>query len=117
LLSLHAGTADTYLPESERFVMGGRYGFVGLRYGEERGDHYWKGGLALRLHNGGRRYITLQYDVGNMWPNAARIDLFDVIHGVGAAYTLDSPAGPLDLGLGIATNRPLVGYVNLGLTW
>jgi NTE family protein len=115
LLGLEAGTADTRLPESERFVMGGRAGFLGLRTGERRGDHYWNGRAALRLHNGNRRYVTVQYNVGNMWNNGARIDLKDVIHGVGLIYTLDSPAGPLDVALGLATSRQTIGYVNLGL--
>jgi hypothetical protein len=69
----------------------------------------------LRLHNGGPRYITLQYNLGNIWPNGARIDLLEVIHGVGVAYTIDSPAGPLDFAVGLATDREVVGYINLGL--
>lgn len=115
LVGLEAGTADTRLPESERFVMGGRAGFLGLRTGEGRGDHYWSGRAALRLHNGNRRYITMQYNLGNIWSNGARIDLLEVIHGIGLSYTLDSPAGPLDIAVGLATDRQTIGYVNLGL--
>jgi outer membrane protein assembly factor BamA len=114
ILGGSAGTADTRLIEPERFVLGGR-SFLGLITGEGRGDHYWSGHAALRLHNGGPRYITLQYNLGNIWPNGARIDLLEVIHGVGVAYTIDSPAGPLDFAVGLATDREVVGYINLGL--
>lgn len=114
LLGLAAGTADTRMPESERFVMGGRAGFLGLRTGEGRGDHYWSGRAAIRLHNGNRRYITLQYNVGNIWNNGSRVDLREVIHGIGLGYTLDSPAGPLDIAIGLATDRRTIGYVNMG---
>jgi len=115
ILGLRAGTADTRLPLSEQFLMGGRYNFMGWRIGEGRGDHYWNGRIIIRLHNGGPRYITLQYNLGNIWQNEERIDLLDVDHGVGIAYTIDTPAGPLDFALAIAEKRPLIGYVNLGL--
>ena len=95
--------------------MGGRDSYVGWHRGEGRGDHFWIGRIALRLHNGGRRYITLIYNLGNIWAYDARIDLLDVDHGVGIAYTINTPVGPLDFALGLAENRPLIGYVNLGL--
>jgi outer membrane protein assembly factor BamA len=117
IVTLEAGTADTRLPESERFLLGGRDSFLGWRTGEGRGDHYWAGGVALRFHNGGRRFISLLYNLGNIWPNGSRIDLLDVDHGVAAAYTIDSPAGPLDFAVGIAEDRPLIGYVNLGFSF
>jgi NTE family protein len=117
IVTFEAGTADTRLPESERFLLGGRNSFLGWRTGEGRGDHYWTGSLALRLHNGGRRFVTLLYNLGNIWTNGARIDLLDVDHGVAAAYTIDSPAGPLDFAVGIAEDRPLIGYVNLGFSF
>jgi NTE family protein len=110
-----AGTSDTRLIEPERFIIGGRTTFMGLHVGEGRGDYFWRSHVALRLHNGGSRYITLQYNLGNIWTHDAKVDLLDVIHGVGTAYTFDSPAGPLDFGVGLATDRSLVAYINLGL--
>jgi NTE family protein len=115
LLGGAAGTADAWLPEPERYVLGGRMTFLGLHTGEGRGDYFWRSHAALRLHNGGRRYITLQYNVGNIWTHDAEVDLLEVIHGVGLAYTLDSPVGPLDFGVGLATDRSAIGYLNLGL--
>ena len=94
--------------------MGGRAGFLGLRTGEGRGDHYWSGRAALRLHNGNRRYITLQYNLGNIWTNGSRVDLREIIHGIGLGYTLVSPAGPLDIAIGLATDRRTIGYLNMG---
>lgn len=117
LLGGALGTSDAWLPESERYILGGRTTFFGLHTGEGRGDYFWRGHVALRMHNGGTRYITLQYNLGNIWTYNAEVDVFDVIHGVGAAYTLDSPLGPLDLGAGISTDRSVVWYLNLGLPW
>ena len=117
LLGGAAGTSDSWLPESERYLLGGRSTFFGLHTGEGRGDYFWRSHAALRMHNGGTRYITLQYNLGNVWTYDAEVDVFDVIHGVGAAYTVDSPLGPLDLGAGISTDRSVVWYLNLGLPW
>jgi len=110
-----AGTSDSWLPEPERYYLGGRSTFFGLHTGEGRGDYFWHSHAALRMHNGGRRYITLQYNLGDIWTYDSEVDLFDVIHGVGLAYTLDSPLGPLDLGAGLATDRSVIWYLNLGL--
>jgi outer membrane protein insertion porin family len=115
LLGGAAGTSDTWLPEPERYLLGGRPSFLGLHTGEGRGDYFWRSHAALRLHNGGSRFITLQYNLGNIWTHDAQIDLLEVIHGVGVAYTLDTRVGPLDFGVGLATDRSAVGYINLGL--
>lgn len=110
-----AGTSNAWLPEPERYVLGGRSTFFGLHYGEGRGDYFWRTHAALRMHNGGRRYITVQYNVGNIWTHEAHVEFFDVVHGAGLAYTMDSPVGPLDLGAGLATDRSVNWYLNLGL--
>jgi NTE family protein len=112
-----AGTADTRLPEPERFVMGGRNSFMGWRTGEGRGDHFWAGELGLRVRLPGRRFLTLIYNVGNIWTNGDKIDLLDVIHGGGAAFAIDSPAGPLEISVGIAEKRKFIGYVHLGMSF
>ena len=45
---------------------------------------------------------------------SSRVDLRDVIHGIGLGYTLVSPAGPLDIAIGLATDRQTIGYLNMG---
>lgn len=112
---IQSGTADTRLPESERFLMGGRYSFLGWRVGEGRGDHFWIGDLGLRFRLPGRRFLTFRYNLGNIWNNGDKIDLLDVDHGGGVAFAIDSPFGPLEVAGGIAEHRQLNGYVHLGL--
>jgi outer membrane protein assembly factor BamA len=117
IASGRAGTADTRLPEPERFVMGGRSSYQGWRTGEGRGDHFWVGDLGLRMRLPGRRFLTLIYNVGNIWTNGDKIDLLDVVHGAGVAFAIDSPAGPLEISGGISEKRKLIGYVHLGMSF
>lgn len=115
LFGIQTGTADTRLPESERFLMGGRYSFLGWRVAEGRGDHFWIGDLGLRFRLPGRRFLTFRYNLGNIWSNGDKIDLLDVDHGAGVAFAIDSPFGPLEVAGGVAERRQINGYVHLGL--
>ena len=109
---------DAFLLESvEGGETWGRYSFLGWRTGEGRGDHFWLGRAGLRLRLPGRRFLTVQYNLGNIWNNGDRIDLLDVGHGGGAAFAIDSPAGPLEVALGLAEDRKPIGYVHLGLAF
>jgi len=117
LAGVETGTADTRLPEPERFLMGGRYSFLGWRTGEGRGDSYWIGKLGLRLRLPGRRFLTLRYNLGNIWENGDRIDLLEVIHGGGIIFAIDSPAGPLEIAGGLSERRNVIGYVQLGMAF
>lgn len=115
LLGFQAGTSDTRLPEPERFLMGGRFSFLGWRRAEGRGDHFWIGDMGLRLRLPGRRFLTFTYNLGNIWDNGDRIDLLDVAQGGGVSFAIDSPAGPLEVSAGIAEHRQAIGYVHLGM--
>jgi len=58
--------------------------------------------------------LSLRYDLGGGWEEAADAALNDMINGVGIKVSLDSPVGPLEVAYGIREGGYGRFYMGLG---
>ncbi len=111
------GLSKTGLPPSEKFYMGGMYSFSGFRTHELSGDKIFLLNQELRFKLPLRFYLTLRYDIGDVYGNADEIKLKNLYHGFGVSLAFDSPIGPFDFGYGITDTDDDRFYFNAGFTF
>ncbi|UCD17265.1 MAG: BamA/TamA family outer membrane protein [Candidatus Zixiibacteriota bacterium] len=114
---LALGWVDTHhdIPVSERFYIGGQYSFAGYRTDELMGDKMLLGNLGFRFRLPYRFYLTVQYDMGDVYTTADRIKLRNLRHGAGISLAYDSPLGPFDFGYGFTNTDTDRFYFSIGL--
>ena len=102
--SIQIGVADETLPLSQQFAFGGQYSFLGYRADEYRGRQIFIGSLQYRMKLPFKiwfnSYISIRYDVGNIWEQKEEMKFKDFKQGVGAVLSFDTPIGPADFAIG-----------------
>ena len=111
------GLSRSGLPPSEQFFIGGAHSFVGFRTDQLAGDKMFlfsqEGRVKLPLH----LYLTVRWDLGEVYQGADQIKLRNLRHGVGAFLAVDSPIGPVEAGFGVADSDVENAYINVGLSF
>lgn len=98
------GFADKTLPLSQHFSLGGQDSFFGLRDYEYRGRQIFATSISYRLKLPFRiffpTYISMRYDLGNVWENQEQIRFKDLKHGIGSSISFETPIGPAEFSVG-----------------
>ena len=110
-----AGTSTSSLPDVEKFYLGGMYDFSGYRTHQLAGHKFFVTNFQLRLRLPYRLYLLGNFDYGNVFSEYQKIRIKDFRKGWGAALSLDTPVGPIDVGYGNAEDMPWRLYLNAGL--
>lgn len=114
---LSIGLSRSGLPPSEQFYAGGLHSLAGFR------THQLSGDKLLLLNNVVRfklplwLYLSVRYDVGEVYTSADQIKLRNLRHGFGMSLALDSPIGPIEFGYGTADEDNDRWYFGAGLTF
>lgn len=114
---LAIGLSRTGLPESEKFYLGGMKSFAGFRTDQLSGDKIMTMSHELRWKLPLRMYLSLRYDLGEVYTSADDIRLSGLRHGIGLTAAMDSPIGPVEFGYGVADEGFERYYVNIGLAF
>ncbi len=114
---LAIGLSRSGLPESEKFYLGGMKSFAGFHTDQLSGDKMMLMSHELRCKLPFRFYLTLRYDVGEVYSSADDIRLSGLRHGFSVIASLDSPIGPVEFGYGVAADDSDRYYVNVGLVF
>jgi NTE family protein len=98
------GAADKTLPSPEMFFLGGEDDFYGMREDEEVGRQIFNTFLSYRYKLPVKSifafYFSIHLNVGRTWLIPETIKLSSLREGVGAKVSIDTPFGPLNLGIG-----------------
>ncbi len=101
---IQIGFADKTLPLSQQFSLGGQYSFSGLRDYTLRGRQIFKASLEyiykLPVKLFFTSYLSLRYDLGNVWAQREAIKFKNLRHGIGATLSFDTPIGQADFSVG-----------------
>ncbi|MFC1502461.1 patatin-like phospholipase family protein [bacterium] len=112
------GTSDLTTPFVKQFRLGGltsflglpEEGFIGKRFialsGEVRYQIPWPKWL--------QSYVTVRYDFGGIWGRYAKITSNDFKHGAGLIFSVDTPAGPVQVGYGHMSDGARQFYFSAG---
>lgn len=121
--SIKLGVADETLPLSQQFSFGGQYSFLGYREHEYRGRQIFIGSLQYRYKLPFKiwfdTYISVRYDVGNIWEKKEEMKFKEFKQGFGAILSFDTPIGPADFAIGrsVLIDRGITeGYIVRGPT-
>jgi NTE family protein len=102
--SLQIGVGDETLLLSQQFGFGGQYSFLGYREYEYRGRQIFIGSLQYRLKFPFKiwfdAYLSVRYDVGNIWERKEEMKFKEFKQGLGAILSFDTPIGPADFAIG-----------------
>lgn len=102
--SLHIGAGDETLLLSQQFGFGGQYSFLGYREYDYRGRQIFIGSLQYRFKFPFKiwfdAYMSVRYDVGNIWEQKEEMKFKDFKQGLGAILSFDTPIGPADFAIG-----------------
>lgn len=94
------GLSRRGLPPSEKFYAGGMHSFYGFRTSELAGDKMFLLNQELRFKLPFWLYLSVRFDVGDVYASTEDIKLSKLRQGFGASAALDSPIGPIELGWG-----------------
>jgi len=115
------GTSDLTTPFSEQFRLGGEDSFYGLRDGEMQGRHAilasWQYRYFLPYKPLWELYASIRLEVGGTWKNAVKVNARDFINGHGLALAMNTPAGPLSISYGWASNHKQRLYFSFGYSF
>lgn len=102
--SLQIGVGDETLLLSQQFSFGGQYSFLGYREYDYRGRQIFIGSLQYRLKFPFKiwfdAYVSVRYDVGNIWERKEEMKFKEFKQGLGAILSFDTPIGPADFAIG-----------------
>ena len=91
------GFGDKTTPLSEQFSMGGQKNFFGMVENELVGRQILIASAEYRYEFPYRlffdTYISIRYDLGNVWENTTDIRFKDLRHGLGLSASFDTPIG------------------------
>ncbi len=99
---LAVGLSRSGLPVSEKFYLGGMGSFSGMRTHRLNGDKMILMNHEIRFKLPLWLYLSLRYDLGDVFAGADEIKLGELRHGGGVFLSWDFPLGPLEIGYGIA---------------
>jgi NTE family protein len=98
------GFGDKTLPISEQYSLGGQNMFYGMREDEFRGRQIFLTSLEYRYRIPFSiffdTYFKFRYDLGSIWEKQEQIRFKDLRHGLGGAFSFDTPIGPADFAVG-----------------
>lgn len=100
------------LPAQWWFSFGGEDGFPGLHLGERRGTSEVSGSVRVGYRIKGPIEVRLLVAAGRSW--TADDSDQDWLGGARAGLGADTPAGPIDVGYGVATNGRRALFIRLG---
>lgn len=106
---------DNIIPVSERFYMGGRYSFRGLRTDQLTGAKMILGNIELRFKLPYRLYLSGYYDFGEIYKSIDQIKFQNLRLGYGISLAYDTPLGPVDIAYGKTASQNDQLYINIGL--
>jgi len=96
------GISRSGLPASEKFYLGGMHSFAGYRTDYLSGDKMFLLSNELRFKLPLHFYLSLRYDLGDVYGSADEIKPESLRHGAGGLLSLDTPLGPFEIGYGAA---------------
>lgn len=106
------GAADKTLPYPEMFFLGGENDFFGMREDQEAGRQIFNTFFSYRYKLPVKSifsiYFSIHFNVGRTWLVPETIKIASFREGIGAKISIDTPLGPLNLGIGESfyfTNR------------
>ena len=107
-LTLSCGSSlETDLPYDEQFLFGGPQSFSGLRYGEERGQHFGVGRVGYYRQVmegmpmlGTALYIGGWFEAGNIWMDRGDASFDDLRYAGSIVLGVKSIIGPIQAGYG-----------------
>jgi hypothetical protein len=100
------------IPIQWTYPLGGEDGFPGLHLGERRAERELSGSVRLGRSLAGPLEARLLVAAGSTWSPGA-VDS-DWIGGVRAGLGADTPAGPIEVGYGVATTGRRALFIRIG---
>jgi NTE family protein len=101
---INLGLGDETLPLSQQFSMGGADSFYGMRDYEVRGRQIILTSLKYRYKLPFKiffdSFVSVRYDLGNIWEGYKKVKFKDLKHGIGLALAIDTPIGPAKFSMG-----------------
>ncbi|MDZ4712217.1 MAG: patatin-like phospholipase family protein [bacterium] len=98
------GFADKTTPLTEQFSLGGERSFFGMVEDELRGRQILETSIEYRYLFPYRiffdTYLSIRYDVGNVWQVTEDIRFRDLKHGLGLTAGFDTPVGEASFSVG-----------------
>lgn len=98
------GFADKTTPLTEQFSLGGQKSFFGMVEDELRGRQILETSLEYRYLFPYKiffdTYLSLRYDLGNVWQVTEDIRFKDLRHGLGLTASFDTPVGEAGFSVG-----------------
>jgi outer membrane protein assembly factor BamA len=98
------GFADKTTPLMEQFSLGGEESFFGMLENELRGRQILSTSIEYRVLLPYKlffdTYLSLRYDLGQIWENAEDIRFRDLRHGLGLSALFDTPIGKASFSAG-----------------
>ncbi|MBK8552432.1 MAG: patatin-like phospholipase family protein [Ignavibacteria bacterium] len=98
------GFGDNTTPLTEQFSLGGEKSFYGMVDDELRGRQILLTSLEYRYLLPYKiffdTYLSLRYDLGNVWQITEDVRFKDLRHGLGFALAFDTPIGQANFALG-----------------
>lgn len=98
------GGGDNTMPETEMFSLGGENSFFGMREDQSRGRQIFNSFITytyrIPVKNFFDMYFSLIVNSGRTWLEPETIKLSSFREGVGSKFSIDTPLGPLSLGIG-----------------
>lgn len=109
------GASRSGLPPTELFYLGGMHSFSGFRTYQLAGDKMFQFTNEFRFKFPYNFYLSLNYDLGEVYNHTDQIKLRNLRHGFGVTLALDALLGPIEVGYGIADKDFENFYINVGL--
>lgn len=98
------GFADKTTPLIEQFSLGGENSFFGMMEYELRGRQILSTSLEYRIFLPYKlffdTYLSVRYDLGQIWENAEDIRFKDLRHGIGLSALFNTPIGKASFSAG-----------------
>ncbi len=98
------GFADKTTPLTEQFSLGGQKSFFGMLEDELRGRQILETSVEYRYMLPVKlffdTYISMRYDIGNVWQFTEDIRFKDLRHGLGMTAAFDTPIGEASFSVG-----------------
>lgn len=111
------GVSRSGLPETEQFYLGGLHSLAGYRTHQLVGDKVILLSNELRLKLPLRLYLSVRYDLGDVYNGADQIKATTLVHAIAAVLKLDFPLGPIEFGYGYADTEQEEVYFHAGLAF
>lgn len=97
------GAGDETMPVTEMFSLGGEGNFWGLfenQYiGKQIVNLFANYRYRIPIKSILDMYVSLHYNTGRVWQRTDRIQFASFLHSLGLSYSLNTPLGPLSIGI------------------